>query len=279
MSVRDPLGLPVHTRLKRINLASLILIPILLSYNLLHAAEPIDAVSVPAGPFTMGTDHPRATDEKPGHQVHLSAFAIDRREVTNAAYADFVAATGYRTAAEADDAPERLDGLSWRHPHSPNATAAPDHPVVYVSWRDADAYCNWRGGRLPTEAEWEKSARGTDGRLWPWGDFTADRANHWGTVDGYAGLAPVGAFPLGRSPYGALDLAGNVWEWCADWYAEDYYATGPKTNPQGPTAGRFKILRGGSWANPPPVLRSINRFEVLPVERSAYIGFRCAYTP
>ncbi|MEE3257716.1 MAG: formylglycine-generating enzyme family protein [Candidatus Latescibacterota bacterium] len=255
-------------------------------YSLLLAAQAApgfaDAavVLVPAGPFTMGIDHPRATDERPSHQVFLSAFSIDRHEVSNARFAAFVAATGYRTAAENAAATEREDGINWRQPHGPGSPAAPDHPVVYVSWRDADAYCSWRGGRLPTEAEWEKSARGGDGRLWPWGaDFAAGRANFWGAEDGYAGLAPVGSFPSGQSPYGALDLAGNVWEWCADWYGADYYATAPAKDPQGPAAGRFKVLRGGSWINPGPALRSINRFEVLPVERSPYIGFRCARSP
>lgn len=229
----------------------------------------------------MGIDHPRATaDEKPGRQIYLSTFSIDRYEVTNDLFAAFVAATGYQTAAE-QSAAERADGLSWRHPFHPDSAAVPDHPVVYVSWQDAHAYCAWRGGRLPTEAEWEKSARGSDGRLWPWGAaFAAGRANIWGAEDGYARLAPVGSFPLGASPYGALDMAGNVWEWCADWYDPEYYATAPTKDPQGPETGRFKVLRGGSWINPGgPVLRSSNRFEVLPVERSTYIGFRCARSP
>ena len=106
-----------------------------------------------------------------------------------------------------------------------------------------------------------------------------DEPIYGGAEDGYEQLAPVGSFPSGASPYGALDMAGNVWEWCADWYDANYYATGPTKDPQGPETGRFKILRGGSWINPGPVLRSINRFEVLPVERSPYIGFRCARSP
>lgn len=251
----------------------------ILSALLLSAPVAAEEVFVPAGPFTMGIDHPRATDEKPSRPVYLSAFAIDRYEVTNARFAIFVAATGYQTDAEKHGA-ERADGISWRQPHGPGSTAAPSHPVVYVSWRDAEAYCAWRGGRLPTEAEWEKSARGPDGRLWPWGAaFAAGRANVWGVEDGYAELAPVGSFPAGASPYGALDLAGNVWEWCADWYDADYYATAPTQDPQGPATGRFKVLRGGSWINHGPTLRSINRVEVLPVERSPYIGFRCARSP
>jgi len=248
--------------------------------GLLLIGQATAQVQVPAGPFTMGTNHPRATDEQPSHQVEMSAFTIDRNEVDNARFAAFVTDTGYRTAAEAEDAPETADGISWRHPQGPGSTAIPEHPAVYVNWYDAQAYCTWRGGRLPTEAEWEKSARGNDARLWPWGStFDAKRANHWGSKDGYAGLAPVGSFPEGASSYGALDLAGNVWEWCADWYDADHYATGPSQAPQGPATGRFKVLRGGSWINPGPALRSSNRFEILPIERSPYIGFRCVEAP
>ncbi len=235
---------------------------------------------IPAGPFVMGVDHPRATDEKPRRQIYLSAFFIDRYEVSNTRFDDFVMATGYRTAAESENATESKDGIFWRQPLGPGSTTNPADPVVYVSWQDADAYCAWRNARLPTEAEWEKSARGSDGRLWPWGnDFLAGRSNFWGAEDGFAGVAPIGSFPLGASPYGALDLAGNVWEWCADWYEAGYYATAPAKDPQGPLTGRFKVLRGGSWINHRSTLRSINRFEVLPVERSPYIGFRCAYSP
>ena len=127
----------------------------LLSALLLSAPIAAEEVVVPAGPFTMGIDHPRATDEKPSRQVYLSAFSIDRYEVTNARFAAFVAATGYQTEAEKRGA-EKADGISWRQPHGPSSAVNPDHPVVYVSWQDARAYCAWRGGRLPTEAEWGK---------------------------------------------------------------------------------------------------------------------------
>ncbi|HIG56749.1 MAG TPA: formylglycine-generating enzyme family protein [Candidatus Handelsmanbacteria bacterium] len=248
--------------------------------GLLLIGQATAQVQVPAGPFTMGTNHPRATDEQPSHQVEMSAFAIDRLEVDNAHFAAFVADTGYQTAAEAENAPEAEDGISWRRPQGPGSTAIPAHPVVYVNWHDAQAYCTWRGARLPTEAEWEKSARGDDARLWPWSStFDTKRANLWGAEDRYAGLAPVGSFPAGASPYGVLDLAGNVWEWCADWYDANYYATAPAQDPQGPAKGHFKVLRGGSWINPGPALRSSNRCEVLPIERGPYIGFRCAEAP
>ena len=236
-------------------------------------------VFVPEGTFTMGIDHPRATDERHQHPVQLSDFYIDRCEVTNDQFAAFVAATGHLTTAEQPGEAESADGISWRQPEGPGSSIVgrENHPVVYVSWHDAQAHCAWKGKRLPTEAEWEKSARGMDGRMWPWGtQFGPGFANLWGTEDGYEKTAPVGSFPAGASPHGALDMAGNVWEWCADWYGEDYYASSPRENPSGPEEGQFKVLRGGSWINPPGPLRSTNRFKVLPVDRSTYIGFRCA---
>ena len=268
----------------RITLSVLIYIlsPILLSSTLAQPLSSVadDTVTVPAGPFTMGLDHPRATDEKPSRQVQVQTVTIDRLEVSNASFAAFVAVTGYQTAAEKAGAAEKKDGISWHHPYGPNSTAAPNHPVVYINWHDAQAYCTWRGGRLPTEAEWEKSARSNDRRSWPWGmSFTTTAANHWGEDDGFAGLAPVDSFPTGQGPYGTLNQGGNVWEWCADWYAADYYTTGSDENPPGPTTGHLKILRGGSSINQPAALRSTNRFKVLPIERSPYIGFRCAYSP
>jgi len=238
-----------------------------------------DMVLIPAGRFVMGTNHPKAMDEGPQHRVYLSPYHMDKCEVTNSQFAAFVQATGHLTAAERPGAVEAEDGISWRHPEGRGSTISTreHHPVVYVSWDDARAYCAWRGKRLPTEAEWEKSARGTDGRMWPWGNaFGPEHTNLWGAEDGYGKTAPVGSFPAGASPHGVLDLAGNVWEWCADWYGEGYYTSSPRQNPPGPDVGQRKILRGGSWINRPATLRTSNRFEVLPVDRSPYIGFRCA---
>ena len=241
---------------------------------------PQDMVYIAAGPFTRGIDDPRASaDERPARQVYVSAFYLGKFEVTHAQFKAFVEATGYLSTAEEDGAVEKQDGINWRHPEGPRAeiAARPDHPVVHVSWYDAQAYCSWKGKRLPTEAEWEKGARGEDGRLWPWGNaYDRSRANAWGGEDGYPKTAPAGTFPRGVSPAGALDMAGNVWEWCADWYDPDYYTTGPDQDPQGPEGGVHKVLRGGSWINPWSVLRSTNRFQVMPADRSPYIGFRCA---
>ena len=229
-------------------------------------------VRIPGGPFQRGVDDPRGPDEGPARPIHLQPFLIDRYEVTSRRFAEFAAATGRVTAAEADSQALR----SWRSPGS-GAEAGPDHPVVYVTWDEARAYCAWRGARLPTEAEWEKAARGTDGRQWPWGHRpVASLANGWGPADLWAETSPAGAFPAGVSPYGVHDMAGNVWEWCADWYDPDYYVVAPRRDPPGPERGRLRVARGGSWTNPITVLRTSNRHAVHPEDAGPGLGFRCA---
>ncbi len=257
-------------------------------------------VFVPAGEFVMGSadsDASARADEKPQHRVYLDAFWIDRTAVTNAMFASFAQASGYVTDAERKGRGfawngrnwfdkqnwEEREGASWRHPNGPDSAIndLASHPAVQISWNDAVAYCRWAGGRLPTEAEWEKAARGTDGRLYPWGDAFDCKLGNFGGVDcdGYRQTAPVGRFPAGASPYGALDMAGNTWEWVADAYAEDYYARSPNRNPPGPDGGALRVMRGGSWFYGREDVRSARRDYVGPDHSGADTGFRCASSP
>ncbi|MFB0535945.1 MAG: formylglycine-generating enzyme family protein [Anaerolineae bacterium] len=238
-------------------------------------SAPPGMVLVPAGEFIMGSsdsDPDAADDEKPQHTVYLDAFYIDKYEVTNAQY---------RACVEAGTCAAPADTTDYDH-----ADYA-QHPVVYVSWNDADTYCRWAGKRLPTEAEWEKAARGMDGWIYPWGNaFDGGKLNFcdanctydWKDAsanDGYAATAPVGRFPAGASPYGALDMAGNVWEWVADWYDSGYYSQSPGRNPPGPDSGEDRVLRGTSWLNNQWGARCTARYRDLPRLRSIVVGFRC----
>lgn len=223
------------------------------------ASDGSPMVLIPAGPFMMGSDS-GPISEQPAHEVTLDAFYIDQYEVTNARYANCVA-TGACS----------LPGCTTAY----NDPDKADHPVVCINWQKADTYCYWRGDRLPTEAEWEKAARGTDGRLWPWGDASPNEAllNFNRNVDD---TTPVGSYPDGVSPYGVYDLAGNVFEWVADWYSQDYYATTPSQNPEGPDAGEYKIVRGGSWPDSDRYVRTSYRSLSSPHALNDYSGFRCA---
>ena len=219
-----------------------------------------EMVSVPAGEFWMGSDDSDAySDEKPRRRVYLDAFRIDKFEASNALYRRFMEATGRA-------APSYWNDSMWNEP---------SQPVVGVDWYDASAYCSWAGKRLPTEAEWEKAARGTDGRKYPWGDqWDSSRANSAESKIGK--MVSVGSYPSGVSPYGAHDMAGNVWEWVADWYGDNYYSQAPNRNPKGPDSGQYRVLRGGSWFNLPRGLRVSLRNRLTPAYRGGLIGFRCA---
>jgi formylglycine-generating enzyme required for sulfatase activity len=230
-------------------------------------------VYVPAGEFKMGSND--GWDyEKPVHLVYLDTFWIDQTEVTNAMYAHCVA-----------------DGICDQPPSSDPYFGKPyfdNYPVTYVTWFDAETYCSWVGGQLPTEAQWEKAARGKEGRTYPWGEEPPDgklanfadknTSYDWSDKavnDGYAESAPVGSYPAGASPYGALDLAGNLWEWVADWYDAAYYVSSPNINPQGPTSGLSRVLRGGSWWVNDTYLRSSDRLRDNPGNWDIDYGFRC----
>lgn len=221
---------------------------------------------VPAGTFMMGSTMGDA-DEQPVHQVYVDAFLMDKYHVSVGHYARFLDATSH-------DAPPEWSIM--------NRSQHQNRPVANVDWADANAYCHWVGKRQPTEAEWEKAARGTDGRTYPWGNehptkFYANlNQEHW---NNHGALAPVGAFEEGKSPYGIYDMAGNVWEWVSDWYAPDYYKTSPSQNPTGPPMGSHKVIRGGSWGSGPESLRSAERETHVPSFRGFGTGFRCAKTP
>ena len=216
--------------------------------------------------YTQSDCEKLTSNEKPKHTVYLDAFRIDQTEVTNAMYAKCVT-TG------ACQAPSSSSSSTQKGYYGDSQYA--NFPVVYVNWNNADAYCKWAGRSLPTEAQWEKAARGTDGRTYPWGEgIDSQKANYFGKD-----TTQVGSFPAGASPYGALDMAGNVDEWVADWYGQAYYANSPDRNPMGPVSGTMRVLRGGAWLIDAFPLRSNNRDYLVPVTQDEYIGFRCAGSP
>jgi formylglycine-generating enzyme required for sulfatase activity len=240
--------------------------------------SPVDGmtmVRVSAGDFTMGRDDKQAdSDQKPRVSVYLSEFRIDKTEVTNAMYYRCTVAGTCKPPGRAFVTPEGYFG-------SPKYA---NYPVASVSWSDAQVYCQWAGRRLPTEAEWEKAARGTDERLYPWGDQPPDqtRSNFGRTVglDNVAEVMAVASYsPLGDSPYGCADMAGNVEEWVSDWYNANYYTVVPKQNPRGPASGQFRVVRGGSYSSHSTAIQSTMRGWAGPAAGSAGRGFRCAFSP
>lgn len=235
-------------------------------------------IYIPAGPFMMGSSpmsRDAAPDEKPAHKITLKAYYIDRYEVTEAQYRLFLADVAQNGHGGCD----RSEPASKDHTPSAETWAgdAPGsrQPVVGVDWYDAAAYCAWAGKRLPTEAEWEKAARGSDERTWPWGDkWDRARTNSWET--GRKSRTPVGTYETGASPAGVEDLAGNVWEWVRDWYAPKFYFDSPKQDPGGPATGTARVVRGGSYLSNPSGVRSTVRQGNDPIGRYSNFGFRCA---
>ncbi|MBI5854327.1 MAG: SUMF1/EgtB/PvdO family nonheme iron enzyme [Nitrospirae bacterium] len=224
---------------------------------------PEDMVLIPMGDFLMGAEDGEP-DARPAHRTTISSFWMDKYEITNAQY---------RRCVESGACQPPKDRRTF------DDSQVAQHPVSNVTWNAARTYCRWVGKRLPTEAEWEKAARGVDGRRYPWGNSEGS-LKRWlrerSLSPGANGTAPVGSLPATVSPYGLHDMAGNVWEWVNDWYAEDYYATGPSQDPQGPLRGSFRVLRGGDWSQSPLELRVSSRGWDDMTYWGPTLGFRCA---
>lgn len=264
---------------------------------------PDDMVLIPAGEFLMGSPagSDGLPDEQPQRSIFVGSVFLDRHEVTNEEYQAFVSAANHRV-------PKNNNPASTLWSNQAPMPGIERHPVVNVSWTDAVAYCHWNSKRLPTEAEWEKAARGTDGRRYPWGNQwdiqLANSASYWAgrTIEFDSGAdweafwvkgegakiakekglngevltMPVGSFPVAVSPYGLVDMAGNAAEWVQDWYDPNYYRSAPLTNPAGPTRGAIKSMRGGSWLKPAVSLRTSDRDWGMMDSRPSGTGFRCA---
>lgn len=235
---------------------------------------------IPAGKFPMGSDDGGGF-ERPVHEVWLDEFLIDTTLVTNAQFAQFVAASGYVSTAERrgkawglrDGKYHDIEGLCWR---SYAGADRQQHPVVLVSWHDAMAYAAWLGKRLPTEAEWEKAARGRTQTMYPWGS-EADVANAPFGREALHVPATAAVGSYAPNEYGLYDMVGNVWQWCADWYAADYYQRSPTRNPRGAEVGELRVRRGAAWNIIQTFrLRCANRGAVSPETTVPNLGFRCA---
>ena len=290
--------------------------------KLLHPAVKDRMVSLPGGSFLMGTDYPEAfpnDGEGPVREIILEPFAIDRYPVTNELFEQFINESGYQTEAErfgwsfvfwslipkallreliADTVAETpwwcaVPGAHWKAPEGTgsNVEMRKNHPVVHVSWHDAQAYCRWSGQRLPTEAEWEYAARGgLVQKIYPWGDKLRPNGEHRCNIwqgdfprvdtaeDGFSGTCPVDAFPA--NGYGIYSLSGNAWDWCADWFDSKFHVDGPRENPQGPPEGTAKVMKGGSFLCHKSYCnryRVAARSSVTPDSSTSHLSFRCAY--
>ncbi len=243
-----------------------------------------DMVLIPAGEFLMGSPEKEGKkSEHPRHKIYLDAYWIDKYEVTNAQFARFVKETGHITQAEwvgigfvmVGHDQRKISGADWRHPWGPESTIEDkmDYPVVQVTWEDATAYARWAGKRLPTEAEWEKAARGPQGFKYPFGRFY-DRSKARIALPWDADPVQVGSYP--SNGYGIYNMGGNVMEWCNDWYEPDYYEKSSYRNPKGPDKAYHRVARGGSWFYGNPLYtRSASRIFLRPITWNNNLGFRC----
>lgn len=261
------------TQLKRMTMAGVTALALMQSLTVealpgTKELDPVPMVTIPAGEFLMGNPEGKGRDdERPQRSVYLDEFAIDQVEVTNERYMAFVKSIGHRTPPNpyATGPLQSIKGIEQL-------------PVVQTTWYDAKAYCSWAKKRLPTEAEWEKAARGTDGRIYPWGNEapTAKRANFDREWEDEHTLHAVGSLPDGDSPYGVKDMAGNVREWISDWYDADYYQHAPNRNPQGPDKkGVVRSIRGGSWHSPASDITTSARGRGGFALQTHGTGFRC----
>lgn len=240
-----------------------------IQYSLPGSSVSLTLVRIPSGEFSMGSN--AISYANPIHTVNLDEYWISKHEITVAQWRVYATANSLSMPSSS--------GVYSNYTTDPQYD---NYPIVNVSWTQCQAFADWAGLALPTEAQWEKAARGADQRTYPWGneDPWADnlyRANISGTQDGYQYTSPVGAYGLGASPFGVLDMAGNVWEWCRDWYDSSYYSqtpTGGWNNPLGPTSGSYRVLRGGSWYNDPFYARSAHRASANPSAGSNTYGFR-----
>lgn len=235
-------------------------------YETLVGDDAREMVLIPEGIFTRGSDS-GGFDEKPEQEIYLDAFYIDKYEVSVKDYNKYRKAANY------------VKPSVPFFPGDDKVMDVPSHAVVGVSWHDAVNYCTWAGKRLPTEAEWEKAARGTHGLDFPWGNkILPKRANLAGTGDGHSFMGPIGEYPMGRSVYGIYDMAGNVSEWVSDYYDQFYYQRAPVMNPTGPETGKNHVFKGGSWDARSVDIRTSKRFAASPGRKDSILGFRCART-
>lgn len=270
--------------------------PAELSATFVREQDGMVMILIPAGAFMMGAEENSVLagpDEKPQHQVQLNSFYLDKYEVSVAQYAAFLnEINGYEGQCGGFDCTEPREIVGFTNYLSAQdlgdgtiqytaITGFANYPANHISWYGADAYCQWVGGRLPTEAEWEYAARGTDGRIYPWGDKAPDATLAVFQSETFDNLKPVDALPDGASPFGVFGMAGSVWEWVYDWYDEQYYQNSPFSNPTGPETGLTRVIRGGGWPqnNEADRIRSTNRSSLAPVFISGIVGFRCAQTP
>lgn len=236
--------------------------------NISESRDRVEMILMPSGEFLMGSGKAEGrADERPQKTIYLDSYSIDAFEVTNKRYLEFIHKTGRK------DPPNPYSDKKLSDEGGVDSL-----PVVQLTWYDAVDYCRWAGKRLPTEAEWEKAARGVKGAVFPWGEQSPDtiKVNFGKNWDGINTLWPVGTQPETDSPFGVHDMAGNVREWVKDWYAPDYYQTGPTHNPVGPEEGILKVIKGGSWHSFKGDIRSASRGKGGFALKTDGIGFRCA---